>query len=154
MRTTLTRWEPVNDIANLGHRMDRLFDEMMGRGLRRMADEDRVRGSWSPAVNILEKQDAIQITADLPGMKAEDVEVTVDNGVLTIRGERKLAEATEGETYHRVERVYGVFERTFTLPNSVDTTKIEAKFTNGEMAVTLPKREESKPRSVKVKVQS
>lgn len=154
MRTHLTRWEPVNDIANLSSRMDRLFDEMMGRGMRRIADEDRVRGSWSPAVNIMEKKDAIQITADLPGMKAEDVEVTVDNGVLTIRGERKLEEATEGETYHRIERVYGVFERTFTLPNSVDTTKIEAKFTNGEMVVSLPKREESKPRSVKVKVQS
>lgn len=154
MRTTLTRWEPVNDIANLGQRMDRLFDEMMGRGLRRIADEDRIRGSWSPAVNIMEKEDAILITADLPGMKGEDVEVSVDNGVLTIRGERKLEEATEGETYHRIERVYGVFERTFTLPNSVDPGKIEAKFTNGEMVVTLPKREESKPRSVKVKVQS
>jgi HSP20 family protein len=154
MRTHLTRWEPVNDIANLSSRMDRLFDEMMGRGLRRIADEDRVRGSWSPAVNIMEKKDAIQITADLPGMKAEDVEVTVDNGALTIRGERTLEEATEGETYHRIERVYGVFERTFTLPNSVDTTKIEAKFANGEMVVSLPKREESKPRSVKVKVQS
>jgi HSP20 family protein len=154
MRTHLTRWEPVNDISNLSSRMDRLFDEMMGRGLRRVADEDRVRGSWSPAVNIMEKKDVIQITADLPGMKAEDVEVTVDNGVLTLRGERKLEEATEGETYHRIERVYGVFERTFTLPNSVDTTKIEAKFANGEMVVSLPKREESKPRSVKVKVQS
>ena len=154
MRTHLTRWEPVNDIANLSSRMDRLFDEMMGRGLRRIANEDRVRGSWSPAVNIMEKQDVIQITADLPGMKAEDVEVTVDNGVLSVRGERRLEEATEGETYHRIERVYGVFERTFTLPNSVDTTKIEAKFANGEMVVTLPKREESKPRSVKVKVQS
>jgi HSP20 family protein len=134
--------------------MDRLFDELMGRGLRRMADEDRVRGSWSPAVNILEKQDTIHITADLPGMKPEDVEVTVDNGVLTVRGERRFEEASEGESYHRIERVYGVFERTFTLPNSIDTGKIEAKFTNGEMEIVLPKREESKPRSVQVKVQS
>ena len=154
MRTTLTRWEPVSDLANVSHRMDRLFDELMGRGLRRMADEDRVRGSWSPAVNILEKQDAIHITADLPGMRPEDVEVTVDNGILTVRGERRFAEASEGESYHRIERVYGVFERTFTLPNSVETGKIEAKFSNGEMEIVLPKREESKPRSVKVKVQS
>ena len=154
MRTTMTRWEPTNDIAGLSQRMDRLFEELMGRGLRRVGDENRVRGSWSPAVNILEKQNAIHISVDLPGMKAEDVDVTVDNGVLTIRGERKFEETAEGETYHRVERVYGVFERTFTLPNSVDTSKIEARFANGEMEVVLPKREESKPRSVKVKVQS
>lgn len=154
MRTTMTRWEPANDMAALSQRMDRLFDELMGRGLRRSGDESRVRGTWSPAVNILEKQDTIHITADLPGMKAEDVEVTVDNGVLTVRGERKLEESAEGETYHRVERIYGAFERTFTLPNSVDVNRIEAKFTNGEMEIVLPKREESKPRSVKVKVQS
>ena len=151
---TLTRWEPINDISNLSQRMDRMFEELMGRGLGRLAEDDRVRGSWSPAVNILEKKDAIVITADLPGLKAEDVDVTVDNGVLTIRGERRLEEASEGETYHRVERVYGVFERTFTLPNSVDVNRIDAKFRNGEMLVTLPKREESKPRAVKVAIES
>ncbi|HOC41738.1 MAG TPA: Hsp20/alpha crystallin family protein [Thermoanaerobaculales bacterium] len=151
---TLTRWEPINDITSLSQRMDRVFEELMGRGLRRIGDEDRLRGSWSPAVNILEKKDAIVITADLPGLKAEDVEITVDNGVLTIRGERRLEEAADGETYHRVERVYGMFERTFTLPNSVDVNKIDAKFRNGEMVVTLPKREESKPRAVKVAIES
>ena len=151
---TLTRWEPINDISNLSQRMDRMFEELMGRGLRRFSEDDRVRGSWSPAVNILETKDAIVITADLPGLKAEDVDVTVDNGVLTIRGERRLEEASEGETYHRVERVYGVFERTFTLPNSVEVSKIDAKFRNGEMVVTLPKREESKPRAVKVAIES
>ena len=93
------------------------------------------------------------ITADLPGLKAEDVEVTVDEGTLSIRGERKLEEAAEGETFHRVERLYGIFERSFTLPNSVDVDKIEARFSNGEMTLTLPKREESKPRSVKIKVE-
>ena len=151
---TLTRWEPINDIANLSQRMDRMFEEMMGRGLRRLGEDERVRGSWSPAVNILEKKDAIVITADLPGLKAEDVDVTVDSGVLTVRGERRLEEASEGETYHRVERVYGVFERTFTLPNSVDIGAIDAKFRNGEMVITLPKREESKPRAVKVAIES
>lgn len=151
---TLTRWEPINDISNLSQRMDRMLEELMGRGLRRFAEDDRVRGSWSPAVNILEKKDAIVITADLPGLKGEDVDITVDNGVLTIRGERRLEEVSDGETYHRVERVYGVFERTFTLPNSVDVNRIDAKFRNGEMLVTLPKREESKPRAVKVAIES
>ena len=151
---TLTRWEPVSDLATWNQQMDRWFSELMGRGMRRVGDEDRVRGSWTPAVNVLEKKEAIVITADLPGMKAENVEVTVEEGVLTIRGERSFEEAKEGETYHRIERSYGLFERTFSLPNSVDPTKIEAKFKDGEMVVNLPRREESKPRSVKIKVDS
>jgi HSP20 family protein len=134
--------------------MERLFDEVVGRGIHRVADEDRVRGSWSPAVNILEGEDGIKISADLPGIKAEDFAVTVEDGVLTIRGERRFEEASEGETYHRIERRYGVFERTFTLPNSVDPEKVEARFKDGEMMVSLPKREESKPRSVKVTVET
>ncbi len=149
----LTRWNPATDSANLSQRMERLFDEMMGRGLWRSSEERPLRGSWVPAINILEREDAMVITADLPGLKAEDVEVTVEEGTLSIRGERKLEEASEGETYHRVERLYGLFERTFTLPNSVDVDKIEARFSNGEMILTLPKREESKPRSVKIKVE-
>jgi HSP20 family protein len=149
---TLTRWEPVADLATWNQQMDRWFNELMNRGLRRVSDEDRVRGSWTPAVNVLEKKDAIEITADLPGMKAGDVEVTVEDGVLTIRGERSFEEAREGETYHRIERSYGLFERTFSLPNSVDPSKIEATFKDGEMMVVLPRREEAKPRSVKIKV--
>jgi HSP20 family protein len=123
----------------------------MGRSLRQM-EEETAACAWTPAVNILEREDGIVISADLPGLKAEDVDVTVDNGVLTIRGERSLEEVAEGETYHRVERSYGSFERSFSIPNSVDPKKIEARFANGEMTITLPKREESKPRSVKVKV--
>ena len=150
----LTRWNPTEEASSLSQRMERLFDEMVGSGLWRSSQERPLRGSWVPAVNILEKQDAMVITADLPGLKAEDVEVTVEQGTLSIRGERKLEEKQEGETLHRVERVYGLFERTFTLPNTVDPTKIEARFKNGEMTLTLPKREESKPRSVKIKVES
>jgi HSP20 family protein len=150
----LTRWNPTNDTANLTHRMERLFDEMVGRGMWKNAEERPLRGSWVPAINILERGDSMVITADLPGLRAEDVEVTVEEGTLSIRGERKLEEAAEDETYHRVERLYGVFERTFSLPNSVDVDKIEARFSNGEMILTLPKREESKPRSVKIKVEN
>lgn len=148
----LTRWNPARESANLQRRMERLFDEMVGQGLWRTGDEQSLRGAWVPAINILEKDDSMQITADLPGLNPEDVEVTVEQGVLNIRGERKFEEAAEGETFHRVERLYGVFERSFTLPNSIDTDKIEAKFNNGVMVLTLPKREESKPRSVKIKV--
>ncbi len=149
----LTRWNPTRETSNLTQRMERLFDEMVGRGLWRDSEERSLRGSWMPAINILEREDAMVITADLPGLKAEDVEVTVEEGTLSIRGERKLEEAAEGEAYHRVERLYGVFERNFTLPNSVDVEKIGARFSNGEMVLTLPKREESKPRSVTIKVE-
>ena len=150
----LTQWNPTTDGANLARRMESLFDEMVGRGLWRTSEERPLRGSWVPAINILEREDAMVITADLPGLKAEDVDVTVEEGTLSIRGERRLEEASEGETYHRVERLYGVFERSFTLPNSVDVDKIDARFSNGEMILTLPKREESKPRSVKIKVEN
>ena len=148
----LTRCNPTTDMTN--HRMGRLFDEMLGNGFRRTAEERSLRGAWVPAINILEQDEAVLITADLPGLKPEDVEVTVDEGTLTIRGERKLEEATEGETYHRVERQYGAFERSFNLPTSIDSTKISARFTNGEMVLSLPKREESKPRTVKIQVEA
>lgn len=150
---TLTRWNPTADTSNLSQRMERFFDEMVGRGMR-TSEERSLRGSWAPAINILEREEAMVITADLPGLKAEDVEVTVEEGTLTIRGERKLDELSEGETYHRVERLYGVFERSFTLPSSIDVERIDARFANGEMILNLPKREESKPRSVKIKVEN
>ena len=148
----LTRWNPMTDLMN--HRMGRLFDEMLGNGFRQTAEERSLRGAWVPAINILEQDEAVLITADLPGLKAEDVEVTVDEGTLTIRGERKFEEASEGETYHRVERHYGEFERSFNLPTSIDSSKITACFTNGEMVLTLPKHEESKPRSIKIRVEA
>ena len=148
----MIRWQPINRPARWNSGIDRLFSEFVGRSIRQMDEESTGCGSWSPAVNILEKEEGIVITADLPGLKAEDVEVTVDNGVLTVKGERTFAEAAEGETYHRIERCYGSFERSFSIPNSVDPKKIEARFVNGELTVTLPKRDESKPRSVKVKV--
>lgn len=150
----LTRCNPRPDVSNLNRQMERFFEDMFGRSAWRTGEERPLRGSWVPAVNILEKDDAVVITADLPGLAAEDVEVTVDQRTLSIRGERTLEEAKEGETYHHVERLYGVFERTFNLPTAIDASKIEARFSNGEMMLTLPKLEESKPRTVKIKVES
>ena len=147
----MIRWQPINRPATWNTGVDRLFSEFMGRSLRQM-EEETAACAWTPAVNILEREEGIVITADLPGLKAEDVEVTVEKSVLTLKGERILEEAAEGETYHRVERSYGSFERSFSIPESVDAKKIEARFVNGEMTVTLPKSAESKPRSVKVKV--
>ncbi len=149
----LTRWNPDTEMASMAQRMEQLYDEMLGGRLRRSGEQRSLRGSWMPAINILEKEGAIIISADLPGLRAEDVEVTVEEGILSIRGERKLEETSEGDTYHRVERQYGLFERTFSVPNSVDTENINARFKNGEMILTLPKREESKPRSISIKVE-
>ena len=147
----MIRWQPINRPVNWNTGIDRLFNEFMGRSLHQM-EEETAACAWTPAVNILEREEGIVITADLPGLKAEDVEVIVDKSVLTLKGERTLEEAAEGETYHRVERSYGSFERSFSIPESVDAKKIEARFINGEMTLTLPKLAVSKPRSVKVKV--
>ncbi|MFV2072140.1 MAG: Hsp20/alpha crystallin family protein [Thermoanaerobaculales bacterium] len=149
----LARFNPAPDVSILNRQVERFFDDMFGRALWRNGEERPLRGSWAPAVNILERDDAVVITADLPGLAPEDVEVTVDQRTLSIRGERKLEEARDGETYHHVERLYGMFERTFNLPSSIDSSKIEARFSNGEMVLTLPKLEESKPRMVKIKVE-
>jgi HSP20 family protein len=134
--------------------MDRLFDHMVAGNLTRNLDDGSLGNRWRPAVDIKEAEEAIVITADLPGFKADDVDVTVEDRRLSIRGERKFEDAAEGETYHRVERSYGVFERSFTLPSSVDPSKVEASFKNGEVTITLPRREESKPRSIKIKVET
>ncbi len=150
MRTI--RWQPINRPATWNNGMNRFFNEFANGPSGQASEEASACNSWAPAVNILEKEDNIIITADLPGLKAEDVEVTIENSVLTVKGERTFGEAAEGETYHRLERNYGPFERNFKVPNSVDPKKIEAQFVNGEMTVNLPKRDESKPRSVKVKV--
>lgn len=150
----LTRYEPTAEKSALNYRMERLFDEMLGRGLWRSSEERRLRGSWVPAIDVLDRENEVVITADLPGLNPEDVEVTVEKGLLSIRGERKLDELQEGESYHRVERLHGEFERSFKLADSIDSSKIEARFKNGEMVLTLPKREEAKPRTVKIEVKN
>ncbi len=151
----ITRWEPLREMATLTDRMNRLFDEVWGRPLRRGAEEEGAMiGAWAPAVDVLETKDGLQLTAELPGIDPKNVEVTVENGVLALRGERSFEKAAEGETYHRVERVYGTFERSFTLPTSVDPDKIKAQFKNGLLTLTIPKREEAKPKPIKIQVES
>ncbi|NOZ77938.1 MAG: Hsp20/alpha crystallin family protein [Acidobacteria bacterium] len=153
--TQITRWEPLREMATLTDRMNRLFDEVWGRPFRRSVDEEGAMiGAWAPAVDVLETKDGLQLTAELPGIDPKNVEVTVENGVLSVRGERSFEKAAEGETYHRVERVYGTFERSFTLPTSVDPDKIKAQFKNGLLTLTIPKREEAKPKPIKIQVES
>jgi HSP20 family protein len=150
MTTTLTRWTPESDL--LRSPFDRLFNQMLQSAWGPQAGAEGVSGrAWSPAVDVKETQDALQFHVELPGLKKEDVEITIENNILTIAGERKFEKETKDENYHRLERSYGAFSRSFTLPTGVRSEQVEAKFENGVLAVTLPKQEESKPRKISIR---
>jgi len=150
----IVRWEPFRDLVSLQDRMNRLFDDSF-RGVARggAAEEDwALGGSWAPAVDIFEHEGNIVLKAELPGVDSKDVDVRVENNVLTLRGERKFDTEVDKESYHRVERAYGAFSRSFTLPTVVDTDKIKAEVKDGVLRVTLPKREEAKPKQITISV--
>lgn len=146
----ITRFDPFRDLAVLQERMNRLFnDRLQGQG----QDEAMLhRGSWAPAVDIYETDGAMVLKAELPDLRREDIDVNVENNTLTLRGERRFDEQVKQEQFHRIERAYGAFVRQFTLPSTVDSTRIAAEYKNGVLTITLPLREEAKPRSVKIDV--
>ncbi len=149
-RTTMAivRFDPFHEFLTLQNRVDRFF----GGGYLR--DEGvTARGSWIPLVDIFETDSHdLVITAELPDVTHEDIEVTVENNVLTLRGERKLPSNIKEEQFRRVERRYGAFTRSFTLPNTVDASKVSAEHKNGVLTVRLPFHEEAKPRTINVEV--
>ena len=150
---TIVRREPYRDLMGLQDRMNRLFGESYrGVAARTGDDEWALGGSWAPAVDIFEKEGNIVLTAELPGIETKDVDIKVENNVLTLQGERKFDKELQKENFHRVERAYGSFTRSFTLPNVVDTEKIKAEFKDGVLKLTLPKREEAKPKQIHVQV--
>lgn len=121
--------------------------------VRWMSDDLLARGSWMPPVDIYSQgNQELVIKAEMPGLNREDIDLTVENDTLTIRGEKKLEKDIKEERFHRVERSYGSFSRTFSLPKTVDGTKVSAEYKNGVLVVRLPLREESKPRQIKVAV--
>jgi len=140
--------DPLREFAAMNDRLNRLFGNVYLR------DEDTgFRGNWVPSVDIYEtdKHDLV-LRAELPGMSREDIEVTVENGIVVIKGEKKFDAEVKEEHYRRIERTYGTFHRSFTLPNTVDATKVAAEYKNGVLTVTLPFKEEAKPRSINVEV--
>jgi HSP20 family protein len=143
----LVTWDPYREIGSLPDRFTRLFGTALPR---RERDEEMSLGAWIPPVDIVEESDRILMTAELPGFKEDGVEIQMEGGVLTIRGERKSEVEKEGRTYHRMERSYGQFVRSFTLPNNVDRERIKASFENGLLKIEMPKREEAKPRQIKI----
>jgi HSP20 family protein len=149
----IVRWEPFRDLVSLQDRMNRLFDESFRGATRGAGDDDwALGGSWAPAVDIYEQDGNIVLKAELPGVDPKDVDVRVENNVLTLRGERKLDNEVKRENYHRVERSYGAFSRSFTLPNVIDTEKIKAEYKDGVLRMTLPTREEAKPKQISISV--
>ena len=140
----------IDPVRAFQQRLHRLFEEPAGLGP--LGEENWTLTTWAPACDIFETKDEIIVKAELPEVKRENVYVSFENNVLTIRGERKLEEETTRENYHRVERSYGEFVRTFTLPTFVNTAKITAEFKDGMLRVTLPKQEEAKPKQVEIKV--
>ena len=148
--TNVTRFNPQQDFRSIQQQMSRLFEPFLGRALG--DDESLMSGTWAPPVDVVEEKDAILVSAELPGMKKEDIDIQFENGVLTLRGQRQLAKETTEKTYHRVERVYGNFVRSFTLPRSVDAEKINATYHDGVLEIRVPKREEAKPRQISINV--
>jgi HSP20 family protein len=149
---TIVRLEPFRDMVAVQDRLNRIFDDAV-RGSSRGSDEDSaLGGQWAPSVDIFEHEGNLVLRAELPGIEPKDVDVRVENNVLTLRGERKFESEVKREKYHRVERAYGTFSRSFTLPNVVDTEKIKAEYKDGVLQVTLPQREEAKPKQIQVSV--
>jgi len=145
---TLTRLNPLlNELTTTRDRLNRFF----GKNETWDTEGTLTVADWAPSVDILEKENEILIKAELPGVEAKDVAVTVDNNVLTIKGERHLEKDVKKEGYHRMERAYGSFTRSFSLPNTVDTGKIRAEYKDGLLTLALPKTATSKSRTVEIK---
>ena len=157
---TLIRWNPLRDViswhpvSDLAHdfltvqrEINQAFDRMRG-GM----ENDGRTSTWLPAVDIIEEPAEYLVNVELPGMDKDDVKITLENDILTIRGEKKEATEQKGENFHRVERSYGAFQRSFTLLKSVKSGEIEASYDKGVLAIHLPKVEEAKPKEIEVKI--
>ena len=145
----ITRWQPFRELNSLQERMNRLFEDFLG-------ERNQLEGSatgWAPAVDICEDSEKVVLKADLPGIDEKDISLDVDGNRLTLKGERRMEKETQEENYHRVERAYGQFVRAFTLPNTVDVENIKASFKNGVLEVSLPKKEEIKPKHISIAVE-
>jgi HSP20 family protein len=147
MIMNLVTYDPFRDLRSLQDEVNRLFSSSFSRG----GDSELTRGAWSPSVDIFENKDQIVLEAELPGMKPEDVHISIENNVLTIQGERKFEKNDDQDNFHRVERSYGSFTRSFTLPPTVSSDNADAVFENGLLRLILAKREEAKPRRIEIK---
>ena len=152
---TLVRWNPTRDLTtfpfeglNMQREINRMFDNFFRGGIQ----DDGSMSLLTPAVDIAEGDTDYTVRVELPGVNKDDVKITMQDNILTIRGEKKEVKDSKQSSYHRVERAYGSFQRSFTLPTHVKSDKIEAAYTDGILTVTLPKAEEAKPKQIEIKV--
>jgi HSP20 family protein len=146
----LVRWDPFRELEEVSEKLNRLFSRPSVR--RDSGQEAMTVADWIPTVDISETEAEFLIKAELPEVKKEDVKITLQQGVLTIQGERAQEKEERGKRYHRVERTYGTFARSFTLPEYVDDTKVKAEFKDGVLNLHVPKSEKAKPKAIEVKV--
>jgi HSP20 family protein len=144
----LVRWNPWKEMVSLRESMNRMFEDSLFRPERH--EDGLALGAWSPAVDMFEKDDKVVIKAELPGLDKKDVSLDLQNGVLTLKGERKHENEVKEGNFYRREMSYGKFVRSFSLPADVDADKIKAEFQNGLLTVEVPKPEEHKPKQIKV----
>lgn len=143
--TTLSRWNPWRDMLALQEQMNRMRGEPYGR------EQELEYGTWIPPVDLREEEQAFVIKMEVPGLKKEDIDIHLENNVLILRGERKFEKEDEKKNYHRIERFYGKFARSFTLPSLIQADGIAANLKDGVLEVTIPKAEESKPKKIAIK---
>jgi len=147
----IIRWDPFRDLSTIQDRMNKLFEDTLARS---RGEESTSLAAWAPPVDIYETKEAIVVKAELPGIEQKDIDVQVHDNILTLRGERKFESDVKRENFHRIERSYGTFQRSFSLPNIIQQDQIKARFNNGILEITLPKVEEAKPRQIKVDITS
>src|SRR6266849_3106279 len=148
--TVLTRWDPYREFNTVQERLNRLFNASFNEG----RDESLATSSFAPAVDVYEDEHNVTLKIEVPGIDEKDIDIRVENNLLTVHGERKIEKEEKEENYRRVERQYGSFTRTFTLPNTVDTENVQANYDKGVLKITLPKKAEAKPKQIKVNVSS
>jgi HSP20 family protein len=142
---TVLRWDPFQDLLSLQDEMNRVFDRAAGQTTRGQATR-----SWAPALDIAERKDAYLVTVELPGVNPDDIDVTLENNLLSIQGERRQAQDSADEQFHRVERAYGTFRRSVSLPSTVRADAIQASYEHGLLQLVVPKAEEAKPRKIAI----
>ena len=142
---TVSRWEPFRDMLTFQNRLNRL----LGDSMQAYQGPEGV-GSWVPPVDVVEEPERLVFRAEIPGVSKEDIDIKFENGTLVLRGEKKMEREVEGETAHRVERFYGTFTRSFTLPATIDAGKIQARYKDGVLELVLPKAEVAKPRKIEI----
>ncbi len=143
----ITRWSPFRDVVSVQDEMSRLFDDVFGQRLARVQWTD---GIWNPSVDVTEDKDSVVVKAEMPGLNKDDIKISVQDSILTLKGEKKQEKEEKETDYHRIERSYGSFCRSFQLPTTVRADKIKANYEDGVLSIILPKTEEVKPKEIPI----